>query len=705
MPTGEGQRSSHLPVDGRRAAAEVAGTSARAIETLLDHLVAPMLSLANYVHVEPHWPTLNASFDQFARAVYTEFNIEGILQDNSVILLGPWYADGELSDGAFVVRYSIFLPPGEWDMPPSSIHVCPWERCNTPNNLTWWGFSNAVFAWKTVAPAVERLGKKGLLYTLSPDPRAQNQSFLAKSDQLPNPSECMVVTVNVYNWMAWTFCVEPVGGFGPSWRIGLLVGVTALAVLLAALVGLVLRSRQKAVEAHGRQLELNRQLAVAKEEAEEGRRVIEAEKQVTDALLQRQRNLIALFGKEDDLLAAAAAGGSMSDEERVRRQLTGGSSMELSRESATYDRIEALRRQLTTNRSSAKLGAQAGEDLKLGEILGEGSFGKVFKGEWRGTEVAVKTMVLPANMSGAEKREKMLLMEIATGAALTHPHVVQARNVMLKSAGAGDGRGVICKVADFGLSVKMDTAEQTHMSGIYQGTLTHMAPEVMLLGRISKAADVYAYGITLWELFVGGQAFHGVPRALLGHQIHVERKRPSFPPFAPEAYTRLAYDCWAHTPEARPTFEMILERLAAMRAELPGPAAPLGAYRIGSPAPPPRFSNGGAADSGVAGLPKLPMGVQHQVMSATSNPVFDASHFSGSGGSGSGITWPFPGSVRAPALPVVIEENEHELSSRRLPLHPDGTLAAGRASGDARAVAELDASNTPLAQVVEGAAP
>jgi hypothetical protein len=35
-------------------------------------------------------------------------------------------------------------------------------------------------------------------------------------------------------------------------------------------------------------------------------------------------------------------------------------------------------------------------------------FGKVYKGLWRGTVVAVKTMVMPANMSGAEKREKMV---------------------------------------------------------------------------------------------------------------------------------------------------------------------------------------------------------------------------------------------------------------------------------------------------------
>lgn len=44
---------------------------------------------------------------------------------------------------------------------------------------------------------------------------------------------------------------------------------------------------------------------------------------------------------------------------------------------------------------------------------------------------------------------------------------------------------------------------------VLQGTLTHMAPELLLAGWASTASDVYAYGILLWELATGQRAFAG----------------------------------------------------------------------------------------------------------------------------------------------------------------------------------------------------
>uniref|UniRef100_A0A7S0WL53 Protein kinase domain-containing protein n=1 Tax=Chlamydomonas leiostraca TaxID=1034604 RepID=A0A7S0WL53_9CHLO len=156
---------------------------------------------------------------------------------------------------------------------------------------------------------------------------------------------------------------------------------------------------------------------------------------------------------------------------------------------------------------------------------------------------------------------------------------LKARNVMLSSAG-NEGRGLRCKVADFGLAVRMEHTE-THMSGMFQGTLTHMAPEILLEGRMSKAADMYAFGITLWELYTSQRPFHGMPKALLGHQITREHRRPAFPANTPADYKDLAERCWAPAPGQRPGFKEVLDALLAMREAHKGITPALSAYALG----------------------------------------------------------------------------------------------------------------------------
>jgi hypothetical protein len=92
---------------------------------------------------------------------------------------------------------------------------------------------------------------------------------------------------------------------------------------------------------------------------------------------------------------------------------------------------------------------------------------------------------------------------------------------------------------------------QTHISGAHDGTLTHMAPEMLLKGRQSKAADVYAFGLVMWEIYTGGRAFSDVPNMLLGHQIIHDKRRPIFPSGVPAEYVDIAKQCWDADPDKR----------------------------------------------------------------------------------------------------------------------------------------------------------
>ena len=61
------------------------------------------------------------------------------------------------------------------------------------------------------------------------------------------------------------------------------------------------------------------------------------------------------------------------------------------------------------------------------------------------------------------------------------------------------------KVLDFGLSVVREQAAETPE---VSGTLAYMAPEVLMLGRTSEQADIYAVGVMAYELLLGEHPFY-----------------------------------------------------------------------------------------------------------------------------------------------------------------------------------------------------
>lgn len=106
------------------------------------------------------------------------------------------------------------------------------------------------------------------------------------------------------------------------------------------------------------------------------------------------------------------------------------------------------------------------------------------------------------------------------------------------------------QVADFGLSRKM-ISDKSHMSTTSFGTVTHMPPEVLMQGHLSPRADVYSFGIILWEMIAGELPFRNMMQMEVMRKVVLEKKRPEIPHGTPEVYRVLIERCWCHEPQQR----------------------------------------------------------------------------------------------------------------------------------------------------------
>ncbi|GIL56613.1 hypothetical protein Vafri_11948 [Volvox africanus] len=202
------------------------------------------------------------------------------------------------------------------------------------------------------------------------------------------------------------------------------------------------------------------------------------------------------------------------------------------------------------------------------EFCDKGSLQEAIDRGWLRTERSA--------LSGGPNLAAVLATAREVASALAYLHAanvvhgdLSGWNVMLCSAGAAaseGGRNFVAKVADFGLSRTLEI--RSKMQTANYGTLSHMPPELVLNGTVSRAVDVYSFGVLLWQMYTGSRPWSGLTHSQIIMLIGSGEARLLFPHNTPSSYEALMRACTDRDPEKRPTFTEVLKVLEEMSETL-----------------------------------------------------------------------------------------------------------------------------------------
>ncbi|XP_052078614.1 uncharacterized protein LOC127716450 isoform X2 [Mytilus californianus] len=254
------------------------------------------------------------------------------------------------------------------------------------------------------------------------------------------------------------------------------------------------------------------------------------------------------------------------------------------------------------------------------DLIGEGTFSRVYHGVCLGTEVAIKQLKIPltthdknyfaaevsllkelhhprvVQLIGVCTTDKFPLMvlefmargslyyylhdpkcesmdhaeyygvahDIALGMNYLHQHKPQVLHLDLKSMNVLLDSSGRAKIADFGFSKFRHDADLKASKLSKKKSMcsspTWMAPELLETGEITTKADVYSFGIILWEMLTRSHPYDGCSVFQILERVRLN-KRPEIPTNSPPDLSSLIKRCWDQNPAKRPAFKDIILQL------------------------------------------------------------------------------------------------------------------------------------------------
>ncbi|GIL67799.1 hypothetical protein Vafri_21073 [Volvox africanus] len=170
-----------------------------------------------------------------------------------------------------------------------------------------------------------------------------------------------------------------------------------------------------------------------------------------------------------------------------------------------------------------------------------------------------------------------LARQVASG--LAHLHSLRlvhgdlrAANVLLAPE-PEEALGLRAMLCDYGYSWLLLTGQRT-LQPRPHGAPTHLAPESWAETGPTRAADVFAFGVLLWELAAGHLPWSGLNLNQIMTKVVLEDLRPPMPEWLPRGYAQLVQACWSRRPQSRPDVAGVRQWLDELLMELP-PSPPL----------------------------------------------------------------------------------------------------------------------------------
>lgn len=250
------------------------------------------------------------------------------------------------------------------------------------------------------------------------------------------------------------------------------------------------------------------------------------------------------------------------------------------------------------------------KELEMGNVIGGGGYGAIYKAKWRGLSVAVKVISELSDGSEFEKELEMhkellhhpnivhfvgfcvspkcLVLEYIEGGSLDkylhNPQYSFSPQLRLKMAydiargmcflhrneilhldlkpqnflvvSLSQDAPVSIKIADFGLAT---SSSRSFYGPTVEGSFLYMSPEVFTQKKFSRAADVWSYGACLIEILTNKRPYQEYDQ--LGYLELAKVREESLAPFIPQEIEgdmkKIIEACLHKDHTKRPSFENI----------------------------------------------------------------------------------------------------------------------------------------------------